>query len=154
MVARLLITLILCAPLTAGADIYRCRSASGTPIFTDQPCPNGERVEVQDQRIGTRISTADMVSIGQTLAQERQVSELHRDLRTREEKVADLRRSMREDLAELQRLQNLPSPIHDGVFWEQILSRQQQMTVQKYEALIRSEQKQIDHMADRLRHLK
>src|SRR5690606_18462127 len=154
MVARFLITLILCTPLLAGADIYRCRAASGTLTFTDQPCPGGERVEVQDQRIGTRISTEDMVSIGQALAQERQTSELNRDLRTREAKVADLRRSMREDLAAPQRPTHLPPPIHDGVVWEQILSRQQQMTVQKYETLIRSEQTQIGHMADRLRHLK
>lgn len=150
MVTRFLVTLALCIPLFADADIYRCISASGTVTFTDQPCTGGKRVEIQDQRVGSRIATDDMVSLSATLAHDRQVAELKRDIRARADTVAELRRSMREDLAELQRLQNLPSPIHDGVFWEQLLSQKQQVTVQKYEALIRSEQKQIDHRVERL----
>ena len=36
---RLLIAALLCAPLLAHADAYRCKQANGSTSFQDHPCP-------------------------------------------------------------------------------------------------------------------
>ena len=48
---------LLALPLTAAAQqhVYRCPGPDGRTVFTDKPCPAGDRMRVNSKGIGTNV---------------------------------------------------------------------------------------------------
>lgn len=139
--------LALCAPLLASAEIYKCPS-NGTTSYTDQPCLNGDQVEIQDNRIGGSLASPDMVRISTQLARDRLVSKINRAIEDRTERVNELNRSMHQDIANIQRRKSWATDDIEGALWQQSLSLEQNATAKKYDVRIQAEQRHLDRLIE------
>lgn len=141
------LALTLCVPLLASAEIYKCPS-NGTTSYTDQPCLNGEQVEIQDNRLGGTLASPDMVAISAQLARDRLVSKVNRAIEDRAERVNELNRSMHQDIANIQRRKSWATDDIEGALWQQSLSLEQNATAKKYDVRIQAEQRHLDRLIE------
>lgn len=140
-------------PLVASAEIYKCASPDGSISYTDQPCTHGEQVQIQDAMRGGTLASPAIIAISDELSRDRLVSRVNRAIRDQVDRVAELNRSMHQDIAAIQQRKNWVPDDIEGALWQQSLSLEQNATAKKYDVRIQAEQRYLDRLIEVQRQL-
>lgn len=147
---HIMLASLLCAALPAHAQIYKC-TENGKTIYTDKPCRSGgETIEIRNapSSSGSRLADDNMASLTEDLARDRRRSQIDREIRERQDKIASLQAALNKELEDIQYAKRFANNNLAGAMWRQSMSSEQEAKVQNYNMQIEAEQKAIDRLID------
>lgn len=143
--------------------VNKCVNEVGQVVYQSAPCPataKGSELTLQKTAPASAASPADseeLKRIQQTanaLERERRLTEIDREIKRLEGRIVDHRSQMGSEMDSLKQKKQLANNNLAGATWEQSISDEMNAVVQKYDALIRNDQNQIERLrtdADQLR---
>ena len=143
--------------------VNKCVDDAGKVVYQSAPCPataKGSEITLQKAPPVPVTSPADaeeLKRIQQTagaMERERRLKEIDREIGSAEELITAYRQAMNSELNALQQKKQLAKNNLAGATWEQSISAEMSSVTQKYDALIRNQQTQIERLradADQLR---
>ena len=145
------------------AAVNKCVNDAGQVVYQTTPCPTttkGSELTLQKAPPPAATSTADaeeLKRLQQTagkMERDRRLTEIDREIKQLESRIIDHRSALNNEIANLQRKKQSANNNLAGATWEQSISDEMSAVSQKYDALIRNDQSQIDLLradAERLR---
>ena len=161
--AALVTVTLLAFWVTPALAVNKCVEDTGKVVYQSAPCPTtskGSEMTLQQAAPAAVVSPADaeeLKRLQQTagaMERERKLKEINRDIGRAEDLIASYRQSMNNELNALQQKKQRANNNLAGATWEQSISAEMSAVSQKYDALIRNEQTQIERLrtdADQLR---
>ena len=161
--ARLLSVVLLSLTTWPAMAVNKCVNELGQVVYQNAPCPDatkGSELTLQKAPPTTDATPADageLKRIQQTasaMERERRLAEIDREIKRLEDRIVGHRSAMDSEMASLRRKKQFASNNLAGATWEQSISDEMNAVAQKYDALIRNDQNQIDFLrkdAERLR---
>ncbi|MCC8991749.1 MAG: DUF4124 domain-containing protein [Streptococcus sp.] len=148
---------------TPVAAVNKCVNDAGQVVYQTAPCPattKGSELNLQKAPPPSATSAADaeeLKRLQQTagkMERDRKLTEIDREIGRLEGQIIEHRSAMSDQIANLQRKKQSANNNLAGSTWEQSISDEMSAVSQKYDALIRNDQSQINLLradADRLR---
>lgn len=149
-------------------SLYKCPDpVNGVVKFSQTPCTvtgDGEVITVKPIPAtgGSTVpasteETERLQNLADQAGRERRLLEIDREINALENQISGYRGAMNDEIAHLQRKKQFASNNLAGAMWEQSVSGEMNAVANKYDALIRNNQDQVERLRkerDRLREAK
>lgn len=131
---KILMLLILTFSFSiASAEIYKCKAANGTLMFTDKPCgKDAEIIQVKNDSSGLNMSGGDFSKITES----NRSREQSRDIARIERYIAQLENEKREKLYQLDRRARYANNNLAGATYLESIATEKQSVVDNYNSQI------------------
>lgn len=152
-VIGLLASLMLAGPAAAQTSFYKCTDEKGRTVFSDRKCgSDAEAASVAPTKAGREAD--DDAATWDRITADRQVRDMERDIKRKEQRISELERERDRKIAALRNKKSYANNNLAGATWEESISSEMMVITDQYSAKIDREMRDIERMEDKIDRLR